>query len=642
MMVITELRRTSLVKRINERLLYVDNAVIVSAYHSVLSVLEQGIDTGEEYALCLANMLPPERLFDTNIAMSEGFVFYAIIRDILRYAGIKSPIKRGKTDPEHAAELLYVSSNQENLSDTEKEAEKQTMKKAMGLLKNLSIPITPLNHRQNSKQGSLESIGSARQKVQLDSQSRTNSPSSNPMFQSQDVRNTAQISVPRRENTHQVSPNIQQETQVKIEEVMRDSDSKKSNSVKTSCAGVQKQGIHVKFSEHFKEEKEKFASKRKSDLTNAIMKKYSHSENLFKGTDTKSWAFHLKIINEMVKTYEVSDPNVMLQLVQWTLGTGPKMIWDTYTTKTDASWKGFAMHMEETYNSKVNHARTRDALQSTSLAIELSKTVDGDPSTKRSRAVTRTVDTILRLSKDLPENERSDLSLLQYLRSAFKGVEFAKSALLNSIQEKDATFANLSTLVLHAAQIEDNYSSQSKFSNVYNVNGSTTYYDCKTESDDEIDVFDQFFVDRRYGKITRKRSKQCGDGKRENGKRKGEVMRCFDCNSKFHLAFHKDCPEQHKRMNKSSGVLDGVRKQLSNGRKSAEILACLAMAVESSFEEANFCDSSNEEDESLKDTVPVKFSLLAQSESDDELLGKSFAESLQHWMENSVNGEKDF
>ena len=59
-------------------------------------------------------------------------------------------------------------------------------------------------------------------------------------------------------------------------------------------------------------------------------------------------------------------------------------------------------------------------------------------------------------------------------------------------------------------------------------------------------------------------------------------MKCFDCGSFKHLAFHKECPSQIDRMKKRSDIPDRVRKQLKKGYKPSEILTCLAFASDES------------------------------------------------------------
>ena len=60
-------------------------------------------------------------------------------------------------------------------------------------------------------------------------------------------------------------------------------------------------------------------------------------------------------------------------------------------------------------------------------------------------------------------------------------------------------------------------------------------------------------------------------------------MKCFDCGSSKHLAFHRECPTLKERMKKISGILNGVRKQLTKSYKPSEILACLASTSDESL-----------------------------------------------------------
>ena len=148
------------------------------------------------------------------------------------------------------------------------------------------------------------------------------------------------------------------------------------------------------------------------------MKLYEKESSQFTGTDSRSWAIHLQTFIELAETHEVRNPETLLQLIRWTLGPGPKMVWDRFKLEPDHTWEGFLRMMESKYSSAITHARIRSSLNSVSLAKELSSKDSGDISTRNSRAVTRTVNTILKLAKDLPESERTDTCLLQYLRKS--------------------------------------------------------------------------------------------------------------------------------------------------------------------------------------------------------------------------------
>ncbi len=117
-------------------------------------------------------------------------------------------------------------------------------------------------------------------------------------------------------------------------------------------------------------------------------------------------------------------------------------------------------------------------------------------------------------------------------------------------------------------------------------------------------------------------------------------MKCFDCDSSKHLAFHKDCPAQIKRMNKKSGILNGVRNQLSKGYKAPEILACLAFASDESIK-IEYGDSEKDASE----TVEVGYAIgkkESESDSEDDLFGTAFERSLQHRLEGSLKFDQDF
>ena len=274
-----------------------------------------------------------------------------------------------------------------------------------------------------------------------------------------------------------------------------------------------------------------------------------------------------------------------------------------------------------------------------SLTEKLRSKDHGDPSTRYSRAVTRTVNAILKLAKDLPESERTDTCLLQYLRIAVQNVEFAKTAQLTSLADKNTTFEKLNLSILTAAQLEDSFKPKIRRSDIYfaeEERNNDTDSDGKSE-----DLFDQYFVDRRFGHRNRKRSSKCGDNKKQNGMKNNAVMKCFDCGSVRHLAFHKECPTQIDRMKKKTGILDGVRKQLTKGHNPSEILACLAFASDESLNVEQEENSSGP-----SEIVEVGFSLdqnnVQESESEDDLFGTAFERSLSHRMENSLRNDGGF
>ena len=112
-------------------------------------------------------------------------------------------------------------------------------------------------------------------------------------------------------------------------------------------------------------------------------------------------------------------------------------------------------------------------------------------------------------------------------------------------------------------------------------------------------------------------------------------MKCFDCGSTKHLAFHRECPAHIERMKKRSGILDGVRKQLNKGYKPSEILACLASASDESL-----AIRDDENSDATSEIIEVEYSLnqnnITESESEDDLFGTAFERSLSHRMENHL------
>ncbi len=153
---------------------------------------------------------------------------------------------------------------------------------------------------------------------------------------------------------------------------------------------------------------------------------------------------------------------------------------------------------------------------------------------------------------------------------AVQGVKFTKVAQLNSLQDKYSTFDTFCLSIQTAAQVEDNHSRSSKPSTILH----------SARSSDESATFESLFVDRRFGQTPRRRSKKCGDDKKPNGQWNGKTLSCHDCGSKAHLKFHRACPAEISRRKEGGSILDGVRKQISQGHSSQEIFACLAIALD--------------------------------------------------------------
>ena len=61
------------------------------------------------------------------------------------------------------------------------------------------------------------------------------------------------------------------------------------------------------------------------------------------------------------------------------------------------------------------------------------------------------------------------------------------------------------------------------------------------------------------------------------------ATKCFDFGSVRHLVFHKERPTKIDSMKKKTGILNGVRKQLTKDQNPSEILACLAVASDESL-----------------------------------------------------------
>ncbi len=142
--------------------------------------------------------------------------------------------------------------------------------------------------------------------------------------------------------------------------------------------------------------------------------------------------------------------------------------------------------------------------------------------------------------KNLPQEERTDTSLLQYLRSAIQDVEFAKTAQLASLTDKHPSFNKLHLSILTVAQHEDNLKTQTKKSTIYNNELDSDKDGCTNNNNEQ--VFDEYFIDRQLGIKPKRRPSKCGENKQENGSRNNMVLRCFNCNLNKHLAFHKERP----------------------------------------------------------------------------------------------------
>ena len=100
---------------------------------------------------------------------------------------------------------------------------------------------------------------------------------------------------------------------------------------------------------------------------------------------------------------------MLLQLILWTLGPGTKMVKIKFKSEPNHTWIGFLGLLKSKCSSEITHARIRYSLNSVSLSEELKSRDTGDPSTRNSRVVSRTVNTILKLPEDLPPYERTDI-----------------------------------------------------------------------------------------------------------------------------------------------------------------------------------------------------------------------------------------
>ena len=197
------------------------------------------------------------------------------------------------------------------------------------------------------------------------------------------------------------------------------------------------------------------------------MRLFEKESSQFPGTGSRSWAIHLQTFTELAETHEARNPETLLQLVRWTLGPEPKMVWGGFKLKPDHTGNGFLRLMESKYSSEITYARISSCLNSVSLVEELRSKDHGQPSTQHSRAATRSVNAILKLTKNLPESERTDTFLLQYLYMAVQHFEFAKTAQSTSLADKNTTFGKLNLSILTVAQLEDIFKPKTRRSDFY-------------------------------------------------------------------------------------------------------------------------------------------------------------------------------
>lgn len=257
---------------------------------------------------------------------------------------------------------------------------------------------------------------------------------------------------------------------------------------------------------------------------------------MFTGTDNRSWICHVQNFEALAKSHDVNCDATLLELVQWTLGPGPKMSWERYVKEIQATWEGYKVMMSKRHNSSSVHARTRESIMAISLKGAAQKPDTGPLNTRNSRAVTKTVDKIVKLAKDLPESERSETHLLSFLRMAIRGVGYTKFAQI-TLSDEDTSFDDLSLAIQTAAQVEDSNSDQSQTRTAIGTFITEQHDTCPSSFTELMEIVDWEhcegynvnFIDLRFGRTPRKRSNKCGDNKRSNGEWKGKRMTCHDC-----------------------------------------------------------------------------------------------------------------
>ena len=139
-------------------------------------------------------------------------------------------------------------------------------------------------------------------------------------------------------------------------------------------------------------------SKCKENLTKNLLKLFENESKLFTETESRSWSMHLQPIIELAENHEVRNTETIIELIRWTLGPGLMMVRDKFKSEPDHTRIGFLRHVDSKYSSEITHALIRSSLSSVSLARVLKSRDHGEPSTRSSRAVTLTVNSILKLA----------------------------------------------------------------------------------------------------------------------------------------------------------------------------------------------------------------------------------------------------
>jgi len=631
----TKYQKEVLSERILKRLEFIEeeDTRVLIMYSILLDAVDRPWTEKDKMVKWMRECITPDMLFDKQLIDSEGRYFHGVLVDLMEAAGIESKAASEKPSPMNASTLLYAINAEEVTAE-----EEVIIAKCQKMYESHVWSVVPKNTQfrnfVKSPAGSSSKSGYSKEK-------KVGNPFEAPRKADAKPEDIGANIAPAAYESEAGPSNRDKNRNSNYESWNEEDDEKFSHEEQMEAARnlaqrrKSKQDVRKIY-----DDTEYISSKRKQSLTYTIMKKYERDEVKFTGTNGRSWMKHLDTFNQLGLTHDITDAKIMLQLIQWTLGPGPKMLWTRYTGDTSANWEGFKKKMDKTYNSEIVHARIRESLMTVSLRSEMHVNDPGDRMSKCSRAVTRTVDKILALSEDLPLEERTDIQMLNYLRHAIRGVNFAKQAQLGSIRDRQETFDKLSTEIQTAAQIEDSHNSKS--SKVPDIYFNEEHHDTEGGCSDG-EIYEQFFVDQRLGNNRRRRSPKCGDNVRPNGLRRGELMKCFDCSSSKHLAFHKDCPAQIKRRQSKSGMMDGARAQLAKGHKAEEVLACIAVAME---REMLYAEQKPATDTKSDDEIPVthevRFAIPQEnsgetSDENDELFGSTFANSFEHYLSGSLS-----
>lgn len=329
---------------------------------------------GEEVAIAISDSLGPEVLFDNRIVSSEGRVIFAILRDVMRSAGLVWKSTRTVPLPIQVARLLYVSEDFDNLSEEDQKDQMQAFMSAERLYREQSFPLSPRRHahtpgatRTSIKHSSVAnddqeselrvmadaSISSPRlaaRALDVNAKKEDGTQREKEHIDGNDVAEDDHR-VPREEHTeHQIRGHGPMIPRTGIEQDVYNDSMAAARKLRQDreSSGSPGRGDRRETSAYRAEKSYNRGStgltsvpyamsKKKSTFTHLLLKRYEKESMLFTGTDNNSWAVHLRKYTELGKSHDIEDQSILLSLVQWTLGPGPRMSWERYASGTNAS-----------------------------------------------------------------------------------------------------------------------------------------------------------------------------------------------------------------------------------------------------------------------------------------------------------------